>query len=54
LAAGIAFLVFSFTQFRQGAKDAENGIDSFAATVFKTFKGLFDAVKNLTSTFGNL
>lgn len=35
-------------------KDTENGIDSFAATVFKTFRGLFDSVRNFTGTFRDL
>jgi hypothetical protein len=40
-------VVLAFYAFTQGAKDAQNGTNSFAAELYKGFKGIFEAVKLL-------
>jgi len=53
IAMALATVVAGFFAFRKGSEDAENGVDSFAATFYKTFEGLGEAIKLLVDSFSS-
>jgi len=53
IAIGLATIVAGLFAFVRGSEDAENGVDSFAATFYKTFKGLGESIGLLIDSFSD-